>query len=403
MALPQFSLAQLQALYFSQYSAVANVPANTDEGSSVWSIGNAGALLGLNLQQLAIYVDAISRLGTSTGADVDSFVNPFGIERIAATYATGPVVFTAPSVAQQQIIVPVGGQVSTPGGLVFTVIADTTNAAYSAALNGYPINIGSQSVTATVECTVAGTVGNVQAGQITQPFNGTASPPITGISTFNNAVAFTNAEPAETDQQLIVRFAKAQSTGVVGTDNALAAAVLGVQPGLTYSIGDGLNSGGGAAAATVSVYVNILGQSAAPPATLIAEVQAALQGAKAGGVAATAYAPTLDAVAVSATIHMPTSLSAAQVTSVQSACSAAVTAYLNNIGLSPTGGSTEADYITVASLLLTTLQAQVQAITGSIAGAKVDSVQLNSGTADIVATFGNQIVAGTVTLTTAQP
>lgn len=395
MALPKFTLAQLQALYFAQYSAVANTPANTNEGSSVWSIGNAAALLALNTQQQAQYIDAIARLATSTGADVDSFVTSFGITRLAASFATGPVVFTAPSVAQQQIVVPVGGQVSTPGGLVFTVIADTTNGAYNAGLNGYPINIGNQSVTATVQCQVSGTVGNVQANQISQLFNSSSAPPITGISTVNNTVAFTNAQNAETDAQLIVRFAKAMSTGVVGTDNAIAAAVLAVQPGLTYSIGDGLNQSGGAATATVSVFVNVANQSGAPAATLIAAVQAALQTAKAGGIVANAYAPTIQQVPVTATIHLPSSLTAAQVTSASAACSAALTSYLNGIGLNPTGGTTEVDYISVGSLLLTTLQAN--------GGTKVDLLTVNGGTSDVVANFGTQLVAGTITLTTAQP
>lgn len=393
MALPTFTLEAFQSIFFGQYSAVANTPANTNNGSTVWSLGNAHALLALNSQQQAQYLDAISRLATSTGADCDSFVNPFGVTRIGATYATGQVTLTAPSPAQQQIVIPVGGQVATEGGIVFTVIADTTNGAYNASLNGYPITVGNTSVSATVQCNIAGTTGNVQANQITQLYNTPASPPITGISTVTNTSAFTTARNAETDAQLIVRFAKAMSTGVVGTDNAIAAAILGVQPGLTYSIGDGVNQSGTTTACTVSVYVNILGTSTTAPASLVSAVQTALQAVKSGGIVLTTYAPTMSLVNVSATLHMPTTVVSSS--AVVSACSSALTSYLNSIGLNPSGGSTEVDYLAVGALLLNTLLAN--------GGTKVDSLLVNSGTSDVTATFGNQLATGTLTLTVAQP
>jgi hypothetical protein len=476
--LPTFALSDFQGLFFTQYSAVAAIPANTNPGSTCWSLGNAAALLALNVQQQLAYVQMISRLATSISTvpgvnspNVDSFCTPFGVLRIASTYATGAVTLTAPSVATAQIVVPVGGIVSTPSGISYAIIADTTNTNYSAILGGYPINVGNTSTTATVQCLIGGSAGNVQAGQITSIANSATSPPITGISTVNNTSAFTTGANTEADTSYAARFTTTMSTGVVGTDNALIAATLGVFPGTTlgipgliYSCGDGLNASGVATAAVVSMYVNYYGTGTAAPSGLIAQVQTALNAVRSGGIIATAYAPTIVPVNISATIHVPVGLNSA---TVLTACANAYAAYVNNLGLSPNGGSTQVDYFSVGAALLavanvskidglligensitpvnsvstgtgtTTLTDSTRAWTvnaytgctvtsagsfGIIAsntatvatisawvggtppvGSSYTITSTPAGTADLIATFGNQLVAGAVSFTAAQP
>lgn len=478
MALPSLSLSQFQSLFFTQYSAVAAIPANTDQGSSCWALGNAVALLALNVQQELQYVQSIARLGSSVSTtpginspNVDTFVAPFGIMRVAATYATGAVTMTAPSIATAQIVIPVGGQVSTATGIVFNVIADPTNTNYSPSLNGYPINIGSSSTTVTVQCVIGGIAGNVQAGQISTLVNSLSAPPITGIGTVNNAAAFTSGSNQESDTALQTRFQAAMSTGVVGTDNALVAAALAVAPGtvtgvpgLTYSLGDGLNSSGSATSAVVSFYANNYGTGVAPSSALITEIQNAIRSVAAGGIIATAYAPTIVPVNVSATVHVPTGLNAATVIT---NCVNAYNRLINTIGLNPAGGSTQVDYFAVAASLLAVANVtKVDALltgengftpvngtsTGTSATTLTDSTQTwtvnayagdtvssagsfavissntatavtiaawigptppvgNSysitstpaGTTDLTATFGNQFVAGAASFTAAQP
>jgi Baseplate J-like protein len=473
MSISSLTFSQLQSLFFTQYSAVANTPANTNPGSTCWALGNAAALLAMNIQNELQYVQKVARLSTSVSttpgvnsANVDTFVNPFGMQRIAATYASGSVTMTTPSVATAQITIPVGGIVSSGSGVTFVVIADPNNANY-----GYPINVGSSSTIVTVQCVIAGSAGNVQAGQINSVANSVSSPPIVGISSVTNAGAFTNGQNAEADTALQTRFFTAQSTGVVATDNALVAALLAVFPGtnpgipgLIYSLGDGVNAAGSATVATVSVYVNYYNTGTATPSPLVTSVQNALNAVKPAGIAVTAYGPSIVPVNVSAIIHIPSGLNT---TTVINACQAAYISYINKIGLNPLGGSTAANYYSIAAALLgvanvskidnlltginslapvygTSTGANVTTLTDSTkswtvnayagytvtsegsfgivasntatvltitswtgntpaTGSSYSITTTPAGTSDISAAFGNQLVAGSVSFTAAQP
>lgn len=257
------------------YAAQAAIPANDAPGSTLGSMWNAAALLMMQAQAPNVRAQIIARLATCTGGDVDSFVAPFGITRLAATAATGGVLCSTASPTSSQLVVPVGGQVQAASGLTFTIIADTTNAAYSQSAGGYVIAPGGSSVTATVQCNTAGIVGNVQANQITTLYGGVSSATITGISTVTNPAAFTNAINNESDAALKARFTLRMSSGVVATGNALASAVLATQAGLTYSIGDqllaqaltptmtalGSSAGGSLAATTYFAKITGVGSS----------------------------------------------------------------------------------------------------------------------------------------------
>lgn len=397
MSVPSLSLSDFQSLFFTQYSAVAETPANTNEGSTVWALGNAVALLALNVQQELAYVQQLARLGTSVSSDpdtnspnVDTFVEPFGVSRIEATYASGAVTLTAPSPATAQILIPVGGLVATDAGLTFAVIPDTTNNAYNATLGGYVMPVGSTSVNVSVQCSIAGSIGDVQPGQISSLANTVNSPPITGIATVNNASAFTNGEGEESDTSLQARFQAQMSTGNVGTPNALVAAALAVAPGtangapgLTYSEGDGLNSSGTATSSVVSMYVNYAGTGTAPPGALVSQVTAAIRAKAAAGIVATAYAPTVIPVNSIATIHMPTNVNSIQVLT---ACQQAYASFINNLGLNPTGGSTEVDYFSVASILRA-----VPSVT------KIDGLLIGENTITPIAGVSTATSAGSLT------
>lgn len=377
MSLPTLTFNQWLNLFFTQFSTVANVPANTNPGSTVYAFGSGAALMAMNLQNQLQYVLAVARLGTSVSTvpgvnspAVDSFCNVFGVKRILGVPSSGGVTFTLQSVATAQVVIPVGGIVTTASGLAFTVTADITNASYSAALNGYPINAGSTSVTATVTCTVPGTAGNVQPTQINSVANSTTSPPIPGNPNISNASAYDNGQNIEVDSSYVSRFTTTMSTGVVATNNALISALLGVYPGttpnvpgLTYSCGDGLNSSGSATGSTVSFYVNYFATGLAAPNSLVNQVQTALANVKAGGITVNAYAPTIVPVNVAMTIHIPNGQNA---TPVITACQQAVAAYLNQIGLSPSGSSTAVNYFSVGAIALAV--ANVTKIDGLVIG-----------------------------------
>jgi hypothetical protein len=385
-----------------EYASQATIPAATDEGSSFGSVFDAFSLLTIEQQQQQIYNAAIARLYTippnadgTPNPDVDSFVQPFGFKRITPIASTGVVQFVASSPVSNPngLLVPFGAIVTTssvagaPAGLQFTVIAGTGD---NPALGGYVIPYGQTTVNANVQCSTGGTIGNVQAGQIANLYGGPGAVSVTGISSVSNAAAFTNGSPYETDAQLMVRFTLGESTGPVATVNALAAAVLSVQAGLTYAIGDGLNAAGAATAATVTIPVNVIGQSSAPSGALIALVQAALNLARSAGVTVTAIAPTINAVPASVTAHVATG---ANTTAIAAALTTAFDTYVNAIGLNPAGNPVTLSYFAVAVIL--------QAVAGVN---RIDSLLINGATADITAaTFATQIVAGTLTISFVEP
>ena len=77
------------------------------------------------LQFLMQIIWAAARLSTSSGSDVDSFVNDFGLTRLPATYATGPVTLTALTAPSFAVPVSPGAIVQTPGGAIqYQIIAD---------------------------------------------------------------------------------------------------------------------------------------------------------------------------------------------------------------------------------------------------------------------------------------
>src|SRR5580700_4756422 len=146
------------------YNAEAETPANTDPGSSAGALLEACVLLALQLQQEISYQFDVSRLLTSSGPDVDSFVEPFGIARGGSSPASGQVTFTYPTGQQQTILV--GSQVQKQGGVTFTVVADPNNVTgdYYPNLNGYLAN---PTATVLVQCNQTGIIGNVLANAIT--------------------------------------------------------------------------------------------------------------------------------------------------------------------------------------------------------------------------------------------
>ncbi|KAJ8134549.1 hypothetical protein OY671_012238, partial [Metschnikowia pulcherrima] len=98
--------------------------------------------------------------------------------------------------------VPVGTLVQTSDVTVqYAVIADTAQSAYDAATNAYISPAGTGSITATVQATTAGTIGNAAAGAIQ-----TLAQSISGVDTVTNAAAFISGVNAESDAASRTRF-----------------------------------------------------------------------------------------------------------------------------------------------------------------------------------------------------
>ena len=397
--LTQYTRSQLKQLAIQEYNSEATLPADTHQGSDLGSIFDATAFLAVLLQQQIAYENQIARLATvpalASGApnpDVDSFVNAFGVYRLSSVAASGQVVFSIASPSSLNILIPAVaiGQagpviVQTSSGIQFQVIPDTTNANYNAGFGSYVLTAGQLSVSCSVQCLTSGTLGNVQANTINQPYSGPGVTQVAGISGVTNPSAFANAVNLETDAALKTRFAVVMQTGTAATSSAVAAAILSVGINLTYSVGDGFNSIGASASSYFTVVVNNSGTGTAPSTALLASVYTAVLAVKPLGIGFQVIAPTLVPVGVTANIKVAPGFTSA---AVSAACAAAVVTLLNNIGLSPTGASTLAKLAAIYTTLYTTPGVS-----------DVTSLAINGGTSDVAATFGQQIVAGTITLT----
>jgi hypothetical protein len=174
-------------------------------GSILLALLQANAGNTLWLQGLISSLLAVTRLSTSAGVDVDSFIQQVSLFRNPATAATGTVTFSR-ATTTQATTVPVGAIVSvspsvnavgtqTVNNLTFVVTADTTNGNFNPVTNSYDIGIGIASIDVPVTCTTPGTIGNVSAGQIN-----TLNTIILYVDTVTNGSPFTNGLNIQSDQ-----------------------------------------------------------------------------------------------------------------------------------------------------------------------------------------------------------
>ena len=289
---------------------------NLTVGSVLRAIIEAGASLGLWLQYLILLVLQATRLSTSTGPDVDSFVNDFGLTRLPAVSATGDVTFSRLSLGQSAFI-PVGSTVMTADQTQsFTVMADTTNPAFSG--TGY--NVGAQvaSLTVPVQALIAGSGGNVLAGTIAL-----ISSALPGIDAVSNNTGFTNGADAEADAALKARFQTYLATLSKATQGAVAGAVEGLASNLTYAIATNQLANGTYAPGNFVVVVD--DGSGNTPSDTITNVANAVNIVRGLGTNAIVQAASLLAADVSLTINVNSGMKA----NAQALVSAALLAYIN--------------------------------------------------------------------------
>lgn len=160
-------------------------------------------------------------ISSMSGGRLDAYLSTYNFGRQQATPSYGTVVFSRPQPGAAitiqrgvQVIANTGDSVMPTLSFVLTdtVVLDTD----------------STSVDATVQCTVGGSIGNIDANTITS-FGGLTS--ITGITTVNNPQAMTGGTDLETDDQYRTRFQNSFLRNISGTTDmylALAVAMNGV-------------------------------------------------------------------------------------------------------------------------------------------------------------------------------
>lgn len=337
-------------------------------GSPLRAILEADASVALWMQWLILLVLQATRLSTSSGADVDTFVEDFSLSRLPAVAAVGQVTFSR-YVTNGTAIVPVGATVTTTDlTQSFTVIADQTNGEYSSTQNGYPLTAGQAIVIATAQAITPGSGGNVGAGAITL-----VSSNVQGIDSVTNAAAFSSGVDAETDAALKVRFQNYIASLSRATMAAVAYAVSQVQGGLTWYIAE--NS------PTVGTFtVTVDDGSGAPPSSLLSSIFSAVDKIRPVGSTFTVQAPVVTVVTVDATIA---ALPGFQKPAMLGPVVAAVTDYIDAL---PIG--TSVSYSRIISVIY-----------AAVAGLQnVTAVTLNGGTTDIAIGPSGVAKAGVVTI-----
>lgn len=146
-----------------------------------------------------------------SGADLDEFVRLFGFARYPAKRATGLVTFERNAAATQDILIPMGSQVTTQGAN--PVIVQTTSPAL--------LVQGATSVDVPVQAVEGGTLGNVPANSLRYRVSA-----FSGITSFSNPAALTGGADAESDSALRVRFIQTVFRNMAGTESMFLATAL---------------------------------------------------------------------------------------------------------------------------------------------------------------------------------
>jgi uncharacterized phage protein gp47/JayE len=338
------------------------------------------------LQSLVLQLLAVTRLSTSTGTDIDTFIADFGCPpREAAVAATGQVVFSR-FTATAQATIPAGTYTPNPSGTggsysggamvltadgiqPFQVIPDSTQTYWNAAANAYVIPAGVASAQVTVQAQNSGTQGNVAAGSIT-----TISTAIQYVDTVTNPNPFTTGVNQETDAAVQARFQVYVQGLRAAIASAVESAIEGVQQDIQYQIVENKTLAG--ASQPGYFYVVISPFSNALQTAVYSAINA-IRG----------LSITFDVFgAMPVTANVTATVTAASGYTLSAVETAVQTAIQNFIASIPLGGT----------LAWTELFSVIWGVAGVASVA--NTMTLNGGNADLVATANEVISAGTITV-----
>ena len=292
-------------------------------GSLFRALGEGHAAVVVWLQWLVVEAVRMSRLATSIGTEVDSWVGDFGVTRLPAVGSTGALTF-ARFATGLSALVPVGATArSLDGTQSFVVVADLTNSAFSATLAGYVLNPTDVSVTVAATSINGGLASNVQPNTVT-----VITTALSGIDTVNNALAFSGGQDAESDAALRARFALFITGIREATEAAIGYAITSVQQSLSYSIAENVDTTG--AYKPGNFVVTIDDGSGAPSVALQTSVYTAIDAVRPIGSTFSVHGPTVETVAVSMTITAAPGYSKL---ALQGPLATALTNYINTLGI----------------------------------------------------------------------
>jgi uncharacterized phage protein gp47/JayE len=340
-------------------------------GSILLAFAQAVAMVALWLQGLILQLLTTTRAATATGSDLDSWMADFGVTRLPATAATGTVRFSR-FTATQAATIPLGTVVQSGDGTQqFFVIADAAQAAFNAGDEAYLIPAGVASIAATVQAATPGLAGNLAAGAISA-----LGQSLSGVDSVTNPLAFASGAAAESDAALRVRFVGYLASLAKATKLAVGNAIVSVQEGLSYTLTEDYTYAG--AYQPGYFYVVVDDGSGSPPAPLLATVSASIDAVRGCGLQFAVFAPVPIAAAVSVTVTAASGYSHA---AVAAAVQGAILTYIEAL---PVG----------ASLLWSRLYQIIYAASPGVA--TVTALTVNGGTADVIATPQQAVIAGLI-------
>jgi len=270
---------------------------------------------------------AATRAYTSTGTDLDTFVQDFGLTRLPAVAAVGNVTFSR-FTATLQAVVPFSAKVETANGAqVFSVVIDPSHPNYSESLGGYVLPAGTASLSVPVHADVPGAAGNVGIGEINTILQG-----IPSIDTVTNTTAFASGQDVESDEALRSRFIDYLGGLAKASVQAIKSAIENVQNGLEYVIIEHIDYATGAARKGY-FYVVVDDKSGSPSAQLLGDVTNAVDATRACGIRFEVHPPIIDTVTITLTITKAPGYGS---TEVKAAVEKAITDYVNDLNMGDT-------------------------------------------------------------------
>ncbi len=338
-------------------------------GSILRAVVEANAGVALWLQGLGVYILSITRAATSTGIDLDTWVNDYGLTRLGAQSSLGTVTFARFSPGAQAVI-PIGAIVKTADGTQsFQVVIDTANTSYNAGLAGYVLPAGASSIDVPVQAVTPGSVGNVLAQTVAL-----IASSIPFVDTVTNAAAFAGGGDAESDAALRLRFTQFIASLSKATPLAIKYAVASLRLGIDCAIVENYDYSG--AWRPGYFYVVVDDGSGAPPSSLLSLAHDAIENTRAATVLFDVFAPILMLVNPIMTISVAQGYDA---NVVKGAVGTALRGYINALKLG--------DGLPYSKLSQLAYEA-------SPGVTNVVGVTLNGGTSDIVGNAKNLLRPG---------
>lgn len=345
-------------------------------GASLRALIESNAGLALWLQGLLVKVLATTRLATSEGNDVDTFINDFGLTRTEATHASGNVTFSR-NIATDDAVINLADSVqSTVENIQYIVIPDTTNPLYDELREQYIIPAGTQSGEVKVEAVLAGVSGNAAEDAIT-----VISQPIQYVDFVTNALPFVNGFDEESDIETRAQFVDYINSLSKATKLAIEEAIEEVQEGIQYSVVENIDYT--TSAVQLGYFFAVIDDgTGSPPPELLASVALAVDRVRGFTTYFEIKAALPDTANVSATAKIDTTIYTTD--EVKVAIEVALTSYINSLGIDTT--------LYYTRLIQVIYDAHVGVI-------DVTSVTLNGGVADLVSDNKHSIIVGTLVIT----